>query len=599
MTQTNPTIIELDMDKVEEILRRVEAKELHADDYETIKALAQSYVHLTELLKNKNTSLSRLRKMLFGAKTEKTAAVLGNSQPSDIPSPSRDDVSPKSPPATNAEPNPEGNAETNAEEESAAPGNGHGRNGAYAYIGAEKIEVPLASLQAGDPCPKCGTGTVYETNRPGVLVRLVGQAPVGATVYYLQRLRCNPCGAVFTAEPPEGEEKKYDATAGSMIALLKYGTGMPFNRAENLQASLGIPLPASTQWDIVEAQAERAEPAFEELGRQAAQGDVLHNDDTTVKILELMEQRARQEALAEDCTEGPAKKKAAERVGMFTTGIVSTHDGHKIALFFSGRQYAGENLEDVLAQRAADLPSPIQMCDALSRNLPGKLKTILGNCLAHGRRQFVDVVEQFPDECRHVLEALSVPYRNDAIALEQNLSPEERLLFHQAQSGPTMEELHAWLARQFDQRRVEPNSALGGAISYLLKHWEKLTLFLRVAGAPLDNNICERALKKAILHRKNALFYKTCHGAHVGDIFMSLIHTCELCGANPFDYLTELDRHAAELSVNPRDWMPWNYRETLERMRHGQTPSEESHQEDRCCWASAQGAGETHERRTD
>ena len=162
-----------------------------------------------------------------------------------------------------------------------------------------------------------------------------------------------------------------------------------------------------------------------------------------------------------------------------------------------------------------------------------------------------------------MLEALSVPYRNDAIARERNLSPEERLLFHQAQSGPTMEELHAWLARQFDERRVEPNSGLGGAISYLLKHWEKLTLFLRVAGAPLDNNICERALKKAILHRKNALFYKTCHGAHVGDIFMSLIYTCELCGANPFDYLSELDRHAEELSANPGNWMPWNYRQTL------------------------------------
>ena len=348
-----------------------------------------------------------------------------------------------------------------------------------------------------------------------------------------------------------------------MIALLKYGNGMPFYRMEGLQENLGIPMPTSTQWDIVHAQAQRIEPAFEELVRQGAQGDVVHNDDTTVKILDLMEERARQEALGEDRAEGPAQKKAAERVGMFTTGIVSTHDGEKIALFFSGRQHAGENLEDVLAQRAADLPSPIQMCDALSRNLPRKLKTILGHCLAHGRRQFVDVVEEFPEECRHVLEALSVPYRNDAIAQKQNLSPEERLLFHQAQSGPTMEELHAWLGRQFDERRVEPNSGLGGAISYLLNHWEKLTLFLRVAGAPLDNNICERALKKAILHRKNALFYKTCHGAHVGDIFMSLIYTCELCGVNPFDYLTELDRHAKELSANPRDWMPWNYRQTL------------------------------------
>ena len=175
----------------------------------------------------------------------------------------------------------------------------------------------------------------------------------------------------------------------------------------------------------------------------------------------------------------------------------------------------------------------------------------MANCLAHGRRQFVEVADRFPEECRHVLESLAVIYHNDALAREQKLSPEERLLFHQAESGPTMEELHVWLVRQFDDRLVEPNSALGGAISYLLKHWEKLTLFLRVAGAPLDNNICEQALKKAIRHRRNSLFYKTCHGAHVGDVFMSLIHTCELCGANPFDYLTELDRHADEAAANP------------------------------------------------
>ena len=159
--------------------------------------------------------------------------------------------------------------------------------------------------------------------------------------------------------------------------------------------------------------------------------------------------------------------------------------------------------------------------------------------------------------------ALSVIYHNDALAHEQNLSPQQRLVFHQAESGPRMEELHVWLVRRIEDRLVEPNSALGMAISYLLRHWEKLTLFLRVAGAPLDNNVCERALKKAIRHRRNSLFYKTCHGAHVGDVFMSLIHTCELCGANPFDYLTELERHAGEAGVNPQNWMPWNYRLTL------------------------------------
>jgi hypothetical protein len=126
-----------------------------------------------------------------------------------------------------------------------------------------------------------------------------------------------------------------------------------------------------------------------------------------------------------------------------------------------------------------------------------------------------------------------------------------------------MQQLHDWLKRQFEEKVTEPNSALGGAIRYMLNHWEKLTLFLRRAGAPLDNNVCERALKKAILHRKNALFYRTANGARVGDLFMSLIYTCELNQANPFDYLTRLQEHADEVAANPQCWMPWNYREAL------------------------------------
>ena len=177
---------------------------------------------------------------------------------------------------------------------------GHGRNGADAYTAAEKIAVPHPSLQPGDLCLKCETGTIYDTKRPGVVVRLVGQAPVSAKVYYLQKLRCNLCGTVFTADLPPGTgDAKCDATVGSMIALLRYGTGMPLNRNETLQEGLGVPLPASTQWDIVADQAERAEPVFEELLRQAAQGDVLYNDDTTIKILALMDRQAGTEDAAD------------------------------------------------------------------------------------------------------------------------------------------------------------------------------------------------------------------------------------------------------------------------------------------------------------
>jgi transposase len=313
-------------------------------------------------------------------------------------------------------------------------------------------------------------------------------------------------------------------------------------------------LPTTTQWDLMAAAAQLLQPVLQELIRQAAQGRVLHNDDTSMRILYL------------------AREPGDKRTGIFTSGIVSLVGPWRIALFFTGPKHAGENIADVLKQRASELPAPIQMCDALSRNvpkLPG-VRVLLANCLAHARRQLVEVADNFPQECRHVLEALGCVYHNDALAREQELSPEERLRFHQEHSGPVMKELQQWMKAQFAEHRTEPNSGLGKAMSYLLNHWAKLTLFLSQPGAPIDNNVVERALKKAILNRRNALFYKTLNGAHTGDLFMSLIHTCELNGVNPFDYLTELQRHAAELSEHPADWMPWNHRETLARLA---TPS--------------------------
>jgi hypothetical protein len=274
-----------------------------------------------------------------------------------------------------------------------------------------------------------------------------------------------------------------------------------------------------------------------------------------MKILELMGKRAKRKAFAE--------QDAPKRTGVFTSGIVSASNGRRIALFFTGRRHAGENLAKVLAERSSELGPPIQMCDALSRNLPAELQTIVANCLAHGRRQFTDVVERFPEECRYVLETLAAVYNNDATARKQKLSAQARLEFHQANSAPLMAELKGWLIRQFEDHLVEPNSALGEAISYMLKHWEKLTLFLRQPGAPLDNNICERALKKAILHRKNSMFYKSERGARTGDIFMSLIYTCQLCTGDPFGYLTALQQNKAVVSSNPQAWLPWNYREQL------------------------------------
>jgi hypothetical protein len=552
-------IIEVDASQLEELLQRAEGK-LDEQDYELIRAVFQSYAYVADLVEDKNTSIRRLRKLFFGSRTEKTDAVVPRSQGASADDQPGD--------AMETEPSSDPSQPGNSAQQDASsagddgkadptPKKGHGRNGADAYRGAEQIDVPHESLQAGDPCPQCGQGKVYEVARPGILVRIVGQAPLHAKVYQLQKLRCHLCGELFTAQPPEDAGgRKYDATAASMIGLLKYGTGMPFNRLAGLQRNMEIPLPPSTQWDVIAAFAPCVAPAYEALIGEAAQGDVLHNDDTTVKILELMGERAKQQACGDDELPG--------RTGLFTSGVVSTRDGRRLVLFFSGRQHAGENLADVLQRRAEELARPIQMCDALSRNLPGELETIVANCMAHGRRQFVDVVDRFPDECRHVLEALKIVYRTEAEAQTRKLSPAKRLQLHRAKSGQTMARLKNWLQRQFAENLVEPNSALGDAINYMLKHWEKLTRFLQEPGAPLDNNICERALKKAILHRKNALFYKTRRGARVGDMYMSLIYTCELCQANPFDYLTELHRNADQVEANPEAWMPWNYRAAVE-----------------------------------
>jgi transposase len=314
-------------------------------------------------------------------------------------------------------------------------------------------------------------------------------------------------------------------------------------------------------------------------------GRLLHNDDTKMKVLELnalhQDELVGDKGKQEQATKGKSKKTgkakpAEERTGVYTTGIVATADGHLCALFFTGHKHAGENMEYVLAKRAADLPRPIQMCDGLSHNTAGDFETLVANCLGHGRRNFVEVADSFPEEVLHVLETLRDVFHNEALAKKQKLTPEQRLRFHQAESGPKMNDLEKWLQEQLDQHKVEPNSGLGDAIRYMQKHWAKLTLFLRVPGAPLENNICERALKMAIRHRRNSLFYKTANGARVGDIFMSFIHSAELNGADPFDYLLQLQLHTEEVARTPGDWMPWNYSKTLRGPDPPTTPTPES-----------------------
>jgi transposase len=538
----DPEIVTATREEIDELLLLARTS-FPTKQYELLEGVLGTFVFVMLKLQNAKTSIKRFQRMLFGGRTEHKRNVLERA-------------------AAGADPQAQDGAGSGADlvvpvAKPRPPG--HGRNAAQAYSGAPIVECEHTELEPGDRCPECDKGKLYDSP-PKSLVKVVGQAPLGATVYRLQRLRCRLCDAIFTAPLPAAVAQlpKYDSSCASMIAVLRYGAGLPHFRLEGLQAALYIPLPDATQWDIVAKAAPSPRAVFEELIRQAAQAPLLHSDDTPMKVLSLMKERERAEA--------GGVKPVAKAIN--TSGIVAVlqddaNTKRKVVLFFTGHAHAGKNMERVLAHRAEELAPAMQMCDALAANVAGEFTTILANCLAHGRRQVTDVAEQFPEAARRVVEALAEVYKHDAHCREQAYSPEQRLSFHRQHSQTVMDDLHTWITGQMQGKHVEPNSPLGKALNYLTKHWDELTLFLRKVGAPLDNNLCEQVLKRAIIHRKGSLFYKTVRGAEVGDIYMSLIQTCRQCDVNPFDYLNALQQRAQEVIDAPARWLPWNFREQL------------------------------------
>jgi len=248
---------------------------------------------------------------------------------------------------------------------------------------------------------------------------------------------------------------------------------------------------------------------------------------------------------------------------MQTTALIVQVGERRICLYYTGRRHAGENLDALLTKRNPGRDKPLVMSDALSSNNAEEAKLIRCHCLAHGRRQFSDLAEDFPAESAVVVNALKLIYDHDAEARAQELNAQERLAYHQEYSTPVFTTLKTWLEQQTAERLVEPNSSLGKAIAYLLGHWATLTQCVKEPGAPLDNNVAERALKLAIRQRKNSLFYATEHSAYIAGILTSVIATCVQAGVNALDYLVAVQEHRQEVFANPSAWLPWNYEAAL------------------------------------
>jgi transposase len=563
-TKADPTLAAIPADALEALVVRC-ADRLEPQDHQLLAGLVAAFLHLTRLVREGRATLRRLRR-LFGLRTsEKRRDVFplpGSDHESGASTPPAGPGTPVPalPGANTDPPSPPDGASGAAAQ---APGadstgrrKGHGRRPASSYVDAEHIAVGHQSLGPGEPCPLC-EGSLYALKDPAQFLRIFGQSLFLARSWDCQRLRCADCQRVFTAKPPtEACGPKFSESAAALIAVLRFWLGTPHYRLGRLQEALGTPIPDATQWDVLHERALEIYPVFQALLHRAAQAPLMHNDDTHMPVLQFMGKR-REKLVAE------GKLPREDRTGLFTTGIVASLPEGPAALFFTGRRHAGENLAALLERREKELGPVLLMCDALDRNLPKGHRVEEANCLTHGRRGVVDQAESFPAECQHVIDQIGRVYAVDDFCRDEELAPEERLWLHRLESAPVLSQLRTFMTAQIEDKRVEPNSELGQAFNYMLKRWDKFTVFLRVPGAPVDNTICERILKLAVLHRKNSLFYRSERGAVVGDMFMTLIHTAVLHGQNPLAYLTGLMSHPRAVAAAPADWMPWNYREAL------------------------------------
>jgi len=536
-----PKRLDFTPEQVELLLDRINSKQLAEDDFPLLADLLKAIIWMEGALKEKELSIVRLRS-IFGIKTESAKKLFelaqgqANATGSSTQNNSKEESS-----------EPAQNNQKSEEPEKKGKSKGHGHRSASEYQEAKTIKIAHECLKRGDRCPKCGKGRLFNLS-PGTVLRIVGQPWLDVHIYKPERLRCPNCQQIFTAKLPEevATQGRTDATAKAIVSLLKYRGGVPFNRQEKIQGILGKPLSASEIWEMTEDVADCGQPVFSALCTLAANAECIHNDDTTSKILSVMKENEQ---------ENP------ERTGVFTTALLAKTEDKQIALFFTGRQHAGENLNDVLDKRDPDLGPPIQSCDALSRNIPKDHKTNIGNCNAHARREFYEIASKWPKEILQIVSWFDIVFANDARALKDGMDAETRLKWHQEMSKPIMDGMKVHCEALIDKKQVEPNSSFGKAIAYLNNHWEGLTLFLRMPGVPLSNNDNERLIKNVVRNRKNAYFFKTEAGARIADVLMSLIETCCLNKVSPWDYLLAIQLHAAEVFKSPINWLPWNYRQ--------------------------------------
>ena len=430
------------------------------------------------------------------------------------------------------------------------------------------IHHDIQNLSKADACD-CGRGKYYKFD-PASFIRIRGCAPFQAEKHIMSQLRCNACGCVKTAKLPEevtkdgDADQKYGYSARSMMVLFKYNFGIPFYRQMTIQGVFGFTIPTATIFDQCEKVEQAIGLVFYRLLALSANARQFLGDDTRHLVID-------KNSLDKKSYRSDASK---ERTGLFTSGMIAKlFTNHSVILFKTNIGNSGEFLQEILEKRTCK-EVPLLMSDALSHNQPESAKVVKTLCNVHARRNFYELLDQYPEEITWVLNIYAVIWKTEKATL--GFSSAKRLELHRKDSLPVMEQLLYWCQRSLKQRsplekyadvesyiptRVEENSRLGKAMKYFINHYEGLSAFCRIENAEVDNNEMERALKLIVLGRKNFYFYKTQTGASISDRLSSLIATAMQYNINIFNYLTWLQRHQKHLSKNIDYFLPWFFSE--------------------------------------
>lgn len=552
---TKPPVKKLTPDEVEALLTKLEAsQDLGDDDRVVLAGIVRTWAHLAECMQHGTLSQRHLQR-IFGILARRKVGHKGGGGSSNEPTSSSSNEGDGAPPSSDSGQSAQG-LDDDEQKSAESHRDRHGRRDQEAFGELAERHHRHGDLQRGCRCPSCERGRLYE-EEPGHFTSITGQAPLVGMTHVVERLRCNLCKQVFTA--PLSEELKRDGVSGlrlysysaaAVVVVFRFFGGMPMYRQKTMQDALGVAVPDASMFDMCERMADAARPVERHLRRLAQGAKGFFGDDTSALILESRAELKQQRKTGV----------VVERTGCHTSCVIAvTAEGYKIAIFCTGIQHTGELMDELLLGRDPTLPVPFFMSDCQSSNSVTVARVLYAGCNAHAVRRFKDIEERYPEEAGYAHERYRAIFDNEKKCQQANLDDDERLAYHREHSKPLFDEIFEHGDTLLETRAIEPNSDLGEAYGFVVNNRVRLSAFLRIPGAPLENNSTERILRVPVRLRDNAPFFRTKLGAKISDPLWTVGTTALAYGVNLLDYFVALQRHAADVRARPQLWAPWAY----------------------------------------